>query len=106
MTMNHESRLHGIARIANVWPPHIPLKAEHTGRIYRCVNWLDVQGFEVVQVSDGASTPHIYIKPSPLCDMLDGTVHMYERGPHGERRYKMAIRFGCEVRWHDEGGAA
>ncbi len=65
-----------------------------------CTKWCKVQGLEVLRVEKSLRTPpRIYIKPSTLCDRLEGAVACYERGPHGERRYKMAIRFGCEVRW-------
>lgn len=64
-----------------------------------CVRWLKVQGFEVLYMQKGLRLPRVIIRPSPLCDSLDGAVHRYERGMYGERRYWFAIRFDCEVRW-------
>jgi hypothetical protein len=70
----------------------------------RCVKWLLVQGFEVLGVQKGPRNPRITIRTSPLCDQLEGAVRMFERVGKAEKRYFVAIRFGCEVRW-TEGGA-
>lgn len=71
-----------------------------------CVRWLKSQGFEVLYVQKGPRNPRVIIRTSPLCEKLEGAVRMYER-LHGkpEKRYWVAIRFDCEVRWTD-GGAA
>lgn len=71
----------------------------------RCRKWLKDQGFEVLAVEKGKRNPRLTIRTSPLCGQLEGAVRMYERSTSGERRYWVAIRFGCEVRW-TEGGAA
>lgn len=67
----------------------------------QCVCWLKAQGFDVLMVEAG---PRITVRTSPLCDQLEGAVCAFSRGLHGEQRYKMAIRFDCEVRWLDVGG--
>lgn len=82
-----------------IWPPHVPPRAKLFGRIHRCIEWLAVQKYEVLTVQQGPRIPRVYIKPSPLCDELEGAVEHYERSAAGERRYKTALRFGCEVRW-------
>lgn len=65
-----------------------------------CVKWLQAQGFEVLYVHKGPRNPRVNIRTSPLCEQLEGAVRMYER-LHGKpaKRYWVAIRFGCEVRW-------
>lgn len=76
-------------------------------RADQCAKWLKAQGLEVLHIERGLRTPpRIHIKPIPRCDGIDGAVQCYERGPQGERRYKMAMRFDCEVQWDDAGGAA
>ncbi len=70
----------------------------------KCVTWLRVNGFEILVVLGGSFQPRIVIKPSSLCNMLDGVVQAYERTRHGERRYSYVSRFDCMVEW--EGGAA
>lgn len=62
----------------------------------QCVNWLKVQGFEVLRVGSG---PCITIRNSPLCDKLEGVVEGYSRTGKGENRYRMVSRFDCAVRW-------
>lgn len=71
-----------------------------------CVKWLKVQGFVVPHVQQGRCSPLIIIRPSPLCEQIEGAIGVYERSLHGEQRYKVAMRLGCEVRWDDLGGAA
>lgn len=98
-------RPHG-AFIVPVWPPHVPPRIKLFGRILRCVQWLKVQGFDVLAVQQGPRVPRVHIKPGPLCDKLEGAIAHYERSAAGERRYKVVVRLGCEVRWSDNGGAA
>lgn len=62
----------------------------------QCVNWLKVQGFEVLRIGAG---PCITIRNSPLCDKLEGVVDGYSRTGKGETRYRMVTRFDCAVRW-------
>lgn len=69
----------------------------------QCVKWLKVQGFEITLVQRSPRKPRIHIKCSPLCAKLEGAVWMFERTKQGERRYWVALRFGCEVRWIDAG---
>lgn len=69
-----------------------------------CVQWLKVQGLDVMYVDKAARLPRIVIFPSSLCAKFEGAVHRYERGPQGEWRYMMVERCGCEVRWADNGG--
>ena len=65
-----------------------------------CAKWLKAQGLEVLRVEKGQLTqPRIIIRTSPLCERIEGAVHIYERGLQGERRYKTVARLGCEVRW-------
>jgi len=78
-----------------------------------CVKWLKAQGLEVIGVEKGPRTPpRITIRTSPPCDRIDGAVACYSRALNpsrsvqAEQRYKTAMRFGCEVRWDDNGGAA
>ena len=72
-------------------------------RAAQCANWLVAQGFEVLGVSVGRRNPRVEIAPTRLCEQLDGIVHMTERHFNlPTRRYWVAIRFGCEVRWADE----
>ena len=78
-------------------------RAEVARQADQCVKWLTVQGFEVLYIQKGLSHPRVHIRNSPLCKSLDGAVHMYQRGASGEQRYWFAIRFGCEVRWSDDG---
>lgn len=73
----------------------------------RCVKWLRAQGFEVlaVQAAHLYRNPRITVRACPLCERLEGAVHRYDRTTHNgakiERRYWVAIRFGCEVRWEE-----
>jgi phosphoserine phosphatase len=69
---------------------HIAAQADH------CVRWLKAHGFEVLAVTDG---PRITVRNSHLCDMLEGAVAGYSRGPKGEERYRCVVRLDCEVRW-------
>lgn len=80
------------------------LRRQIAAKAYQCARWLRANGFEVLAVMGGLRQPRVVIKPSPLCDRLDGVVAAYERGPYGERRYRYAVRFDCMVEW--EGGAA
>lgn len=73
-----------------------------------CATWLKAQGLEVLRVEKSPHTPpRIVIRPSPLCDSFDGAVAFYSRATNhsrtvqAEQRYKMVMRFGCEVRWED-----
>lgn len=68
-------------------------------QVYQCSRWLKVQGFEILRVAGGVIQPRIVIKHSPLCASLEGAVDAYERTPHGERRYRYAVRFDCMVEW-------
>lgn len=61
----------------------------------RCVTWLKVNGFEVQSVE----ASRITIKPSPLCDTLDGVVEGYECVKKRTRRYRMVTRFEIAVVW-------
>jgi hypothetical protein len=72
----------------------------------RCVKWLTIQGFDVLRVYKGLGSPLITIRPSPLCDKLEGAVAVYERNLKGAQRYKKVLRLDCEVRWEDKGGTA
>ncbi|OHD24110.1 MAG: hypothetical protein A2Y38_12295 [Spirochaetes bacterium GWB1_59_5] len=65
----------------------------------QCVKWLQSQGFEVLGVQKGPRNPRVTIRTSLLCEQLEGAVRRFERSPQGEKRYWVAIRFGCEVRW-------
>ncbi len=69
---------------------HIAKQAGH------CVTWLKINGFEVLSVQAG---PRITIKPSPLCDQLEGVVESYSRTRKGEQRFKMVMRWDCCVCW-------
>lgn len=62
----------------------------------RCVNWLKVNGFEVLSVEPSRIT----IKASSLCDKLEGVVEGFARNRKGEQRYKMVSRLGCAVVWN------
>lgn len=79
--------------------PSPALRLETAVQSDRCAKWLKAQGFEVLCVQKGPRNPRITIRTSPLCDQLEGAVRMYERVGKTERRYWVAIRFGCEVRW-------
>lgn len=83
---------------------HADLRRQIAMKAYQCASWLRVNGFEVLAVMGGLRQPRVVIRPSPLCEQLDGVVEAYERGPRGERRYQYAMRFGCMVEW--VGGAA
>lgn len=61
----------------------------------RCVTWLKVNGFEVLAVESS----RIIIKPSPLCDLLEGVVDGFVRTRKGEQRFKMVSRWDCTVVW-------
>lgn len=67
----------------------------------QCVKWLEAQGFDVVQRQTGRRNPRVIIRGGPLCESLEGAVRMYERLGQTEKRYWVAIRFDCEVRWTD-----
>jgi hypothetical protein len=73
------------------------LRFDIASRADRCVNWLKVNGFEVLSVESG---PRITIKRSPLCDKLEGVVEGYSRTLFGETRYQMVNRWDCAVVWH------
>lgn len=75
-----------------------------------CAKWLKAQGLEVLRVEKGPRTPpRITIRHSPLCDRFEGAVACYSRAlnhsrtEQAELRYKMVMRFDCEVRWEDGG---
>lgn len=80
-------------------------RSEAAEQVEKCVKWLHLQGFEVLAVLVGTRNPRISVRTSPLCAQLDGAVRRFERAAQGERRYWVALRFDCEVRWA-EGGAA
>lgn len=90
-------------------PPRITLedRLAHAAKADPCVKWLKLQGFDVLYVQRGMlnASPRIVIRAEPLCDQLEGSVHRFERIGKVESRYRVAIRFDCEVRWY-EGGAA
>lgn len=74
-----------------------------------CVKWLKAQGLEVLHVEKGQRTPpRIIIRHSPLCDRFEGAVECYSRALNpartvqAELRYKMVMRFDCEVRWDEK----
>lgn len=80
----------------------VAVQADH------CVKWLEAQGLQVLfvaythpapRLTARALPPRIYIRPGALCDLIEGAVQVYERNSQCERRYKMALRLGCEVRW-------
>lgn len=75
-------------------------------KAHQCACWCKASGFEVLAVMGGLRQPRVVIKPSPLCDELEGAVAAYERGVCGARRYRYAVRFGCMVEWATHGGAA
>lgn len=71
-----------------------------------CAKWLKAQGLEVLHIEKGPRTPpRITVRSSPRCDRFDGAEECYSRATNHERtvqdeqRYKMVMRFGCEVRW-------
>lgn len=75
-----------------------------------CAKWLKAQGLEVLHSEKGSRTPpRITIRTSPRCDRFEGAVACYSRALNpsrtvqAEQRYKMVMRFGCEVRWDDQG---
>jgi hypothetical protein len=69
---------------------------EIAAQVSRCVTWLKVNGFDVLSVQPG---PRITIKPSALCDKLEGVVESYSRTRKGEQRFKMVMRWECCVCW-------
>jgi len=71
-----------------------------------CVSWLKAQGLEVLKVQKGPVLPLITIRNSKLCEKFEGAVRVFENGPKGKKRYRFVTRFGCEVRWMEEGGEA
>lgn len=75
----------------------------HTENTNRCVLWLKANKFEVLHIPQGGcAQPRIIIKPSPLCDMLEGVASAYERNANGARHYKFALRHGCKIEWDVE----
>ena len=66
---------------------------------YQCARWLRINGFDVMAVLGGLRQPRVVIKPSPLCNALEGVVQAYERTAKGERRYHYVVRFECTVEW-------
>lgn len=83
-------------------PRHVhnaDLRRRIAQQVYQCSRWLRVQGFEILRVAGGVIQPRIVIKHSQLCASLEGAVDAYERNPHGERRYRYAVRFDCMVEW-------
>lgn len=82
-------------------PPRITLadRLAHAAKADPCVKWLKAQGFEVLYVERGTHNPRVIIRTGQLCAQLEGAVRRYERIGQTERRYWVAIRFGCEVRW-------
>lgn len=85
--------------------PRITLadRLTHAAKADPCVKWLKVQGYDVLYVQRGIlnSPPRIIIRAEPLCDQLEGAVHRFERVGKVESRYRVAIRFDCEVRWYE-----
>ena len=68
-----------------------------------CAKWLKAQGLEVLRVEKGQLTqPRIIIRLSPLCERIEGAVACYSRTVQAEQRYKMVMRFDCEVRWDEQ----
>lgn len=66
----------------------------------RCVNWLKVNGFEVLHVQRGAcQQPIIIIRNGWLNSKLQGSVDAYERTAGGAFRFRYVSRFDCQVRW-------
>lgn len=65
----------------------------------QCVEWLKINGYEVLVVIRGTYQPRIVIKSSMLCAELHGAVQAFERTQHGERRYNYVSRFDCTVEW-------
>jgi hypothetical protein len=83
--------------------PHATARLAIAEQADRCAKWLKAQGLEVLRVEKGPRTPpRITIRTSPLCERIEGAVHIYERGLQGERRYKTVMRLGCEVRWDEQ----
>lgn len=82
-TMEFPRRYHGATRF------------EIASQADRCVTWLQVNGFEVLRIE----ASRITIKPSPLCDKLEGVVDGFECIKKRTRRYKMVSRFDCAVVW-------
>lgn len=80
---------------------HAELRRRIAQQVHQCSQWLRVSGYEILRVEGGFCQPRIVIKPSPLCDQLDGAVNAYERTLHGERRYRYAVRFDCMVEWSE-----
>ena len=79
-------------------------RMEIAARADYCVKWLQAQGFEVLRVEATRRNPRVNIRTSPLCEQLEGAVRMYERlHSKPEKRYWVAIRFDCEVRWMESG---
>jgi len=78
-----------------------------------CAKWLKAQGLEVLRVEKGPlASPRITIRHNPLCDRFEGAVACYSRATNhsrtvqAEQRYKTVMRFGCEVRWDEQGAHA
>lgn len=72
------------------------------GQADECVKWLKRQGFSVLSIQKGHVCARINIRPSPLCEKLEGVVSAFEH-PINEapKRYSYVYRFGFEVRWED-----
>ena len=85
--MDIPSRVHGVPRF------HIASQAE------RCVEWLRINGFDVLRVESGQ---RITIRTCALCDQLEGAVEAYSRTRGGASRYKMVTRWDCLVCWEVE----
>lgn len=85
------------------FPPYLKDagRSEAAEQVEKCVKWLHLQGFEVLGAQVGTRNPRITVRASPLCDQLDGAVRRFERTAQGERRYRVALRLDCEVRWAD-----
>lgn len=78
---------------------HAELRRRIAQQVHQCSQWLRVQGYEILRVEGGFCQPRIVIKPSPLCDQLDGAADAFERTRHGACHYRYAVRFGCMVTW-------
>lgn len=72
------------------------VEREEERRVSYCVNWLESQGFNVLNIERGQ---RITVRYSPLCDQLEGAVSGFCRSLKGELRYKSVWRHDCEVIW-------
>ena len=77
-------------------------RIEVARQVDQCVKWLKIQGFEVTGIHKGVSHPRVFVRTSPMCKSLEGSVHRFERMNGVEKRYWFAIRLGCEIRWNDD----